>query len=93
VSHDAEVFDVDLLNPGRDRPYPREEALFAELQTLCTGSAFTDYVGVEYAVSAFEVLYFYPLADDWDFQRGEYHCVLYSLDGEVLTESVEGSGR
>ncbi len=55
----------------------------------CAGQAFTDYVGVPYQESEFEVTFLLPSADTWADGDREIACVVTSTE----PGSVRGSNR
>jgi hypothetical protein len=59
----------------------------------CAGESFTDYVGVPYDDSEFDVNFVFPNEDAWDRGDGEYICFLFTPRAADLTSSVRGSGR
>ena len=91
--HEGEVFAIGQLNADRDRDYPGDDAVSDEAVERCAGDLFTDYVGVAYADSEYDVFYIYPRRAQWNKTRGAYICIVYSLDGATLTDSVRGSNR
>lgn len=91
--HEGEVFAIGELNADRDRDYPGDEAASGEAIERCAGDLFTDFVGIAYADSEYDVFYIYPQRAQWNKTRGEYICIVYSLDGPTLTGSVRGSNR
>jgi hypothetical protein len=91
--HEGEVFAVGELNSDRDRDYPGDDAASDEAIGRCAGDLFTDFVGVPYAESEYDVFYIYPQRAQWNKTRGAYICIVYSLDGPTLRGSVRGSNR
>ena len=73
--------------------YPGDADLTAEIEALCTGSAFEDYTG-EHATATARLDYFflYPTEESWDFGDRGFTCMAVSADGSPLEDSVEGSG-
>lgn len=81
VPHDGEVFYIDELSGGADEAYPGDDAVFAELDAVCAGSAFSDYVGVAYEASVLDITYYYPTSESWAVGDRTFHCVAISVDG------------
>jgi hypothetical protein len=76
--HDAEVVGVGSLNPSGDRPYPDDDALFAEVEARCSGIALDE---------RFAILPIVPDERTWDGRTGRYVCVAVVIGGGT----VEGS--
>lgn len=86
--HDGEVYLVGQLADG---PYPGVDEVEAEVEALCIGDAFEEYVGTIYDDSELYAYSLYPLEKNWRIDH-EYTCIAY-LEGNQLTGSVEGSHR
>ncbi len=91
-SHDAEVYLVDEMTEEGD-DYPGRDAMDAEVDSACTGSAFEDYVGTSYRESIYEYDSLYPTEEGWELGDRGYVCLIITATGRPLTSSVEGSGR
>ena len=91
--HRGELFHEYEMNPDRDREYPGQDALFEELGTECTGEVWTDYVGLEYAQSEFEVYLVIPVELNWRLARGGASCFIVDANDGELTGSAQDSGR
>ena len=91
--HDSETFLLGNLNPDDTEEFPGDDAARQAVADVCSGQAFTDYVGTSYEASEFDVFYIYPERRAWGSTDGAYVCLVYSIDGRTLTESVRGSGR
>ena len=89
--HDAEVFLVDELAIDSDE-YPGVETVTTEVDAMCSGPAFEDYVGTAHADSELDTFLLYPTEQTWDDDRG-FVCMAITVDGSQLQDSVEGSGR
>jgi Domain of unknown function (DUF4190)/Septum formation len=91
--HDAELTFIGQLNPDGAAEYPGVSDVRAMVEQECTGESFTDYVGVAYDESEFDVNFVFPNDEAWDRGDGEYICFLYTPGGAELTSSMRGSGR
>jgi hypothetical protein len=91
-AHDDEVFAVGHLNEDGESPYPALEDLQRRIESLCTGAAFADYVGIDAAQSSYRVLFITPDAQAWRTTRGVYVCLIDG-GGQVLRGSARGTGR
>ena len=90
-SHTGEVFSLFDLDDG-DFPGTTEAQSIA--QTECTGSAFTDYIGIAYADSIYDVNFLVPTQQTWDaIDDREVVCIAVPLDGSPLTKSVKDSAE
>ena len=91
--HHAEAYHVGKLNPGRDRDYPGEGPVRRELEEICYGDSFEEYVGTPYEDSKIEVLYYFPRKAAWQIQGGAYSCVLIDPGFDRVTGSQRGSNK
>ena len=66
--------------------------MFREAATICADDPFTDYVGVEYDVSDYDVYVVVPVELAWKATDGGYECYVYDPTGDPIVGSVEGSG-
>jgi hypothetical protein len=80
-SHQAEVFAIDDLNPGRDRDFPGDSAMASEVESACV-DAFSDFVGWDYDQSELRATYLVPTRLNWK-RGGEYTCLVYDPAGDV----------
>lgn len=83
--HEAEVVLVGELNPDRDRPYPSDAELFAEIDRRCASlpAEITDRFGL------------LPVAPDeasWEPFAGRFLCVAIPYGGGTTVGSLAGSG-
>jgi hypothetical protein len=89
AAHGAEVIAVDQLD-GTE--YPGDDAVLGQIETLCL-DAFVDYVGVEYADSTLDAIYFYPTEASWALGDRLLLCSAATMDGSPLDAgSIAGSG-
>lgn len=91
--HRGELFHQYDMNPDRDRTYPGQSGAFDEAGEVCTGEAWTDYVGLEYQQSVFEVYVVIPDDLSWKLSRGEASCFVVDAGDGLLTEVAAGSER
>ncbi|MCP3935664.1 MAG: DUF4328 domain-containing protein [Actinomycetia bacterium] len=91
-AHQFEMIHVDGVNESTSRSHPGDAELFDELLEVCTGAVFTDYVGVEFDDSEFDVI---PLFTEIELSELLDHvhtgCVIDTF--EPVTGSVAGSNR
>ncbi|MCK0117678.1 DUF4190 domain-containing protein [Isoptericola sp. S6320L] len=87
--HGAEVIAVDQVEATE---YPGDDAMVSQIETLCL-DAFSEYIGVEYADSALEAVYFHPTQASWALGDRLLLCSAATMDGSPLEAgSVAGSG-
>jgi hypothetical protein len=91
--HRSELIHQYDMNPDRDRSYPGQDGAFTEAAKVCTGEVWTDYVGLEYDQSVYEVYVVIPVELNWKLNRGEASCFVVDADDGLLTDVVAGSGR
>jgi hypothetical protein len=84
--HQGEIYALPQLPDGA---FPGDEAVSQTAEEECAGQAFTDYVGVPYQESEFEVTFLLPSADTWADGDREIACVVTSTE----PGSVRGSNR
>jgi len=84
--HQAEIYALPQLPDGA---FPGDEALTETAQDECGGQAFTDYVGVPYERSEFEITFLQPSAETWADGDREIACLITSTE----PGSVRGSNR
>jgi hypothetical protein len=89
-AHDGEVFFRGELNPAEDRAYPGQDVLFAEAQAQCIAAPFTDYVGLDFQTSIYQVYTIVPDESSWDDDGGPFTCFIVDANGGQITGSVEG---
>lgn len=83
------VFDYPL---GADGDFPGAISVDGYATEQCI-ERFEAYVGAPYLDSELDVLIIAPDEDGWDDGDRRVACVLYHTDFELLTGSVEASGR
>ena len=84
--HQGEIYALPQLPDGA---FPGDAAVTQAAEEECLGQAFTDYVGVSYQESEFEVAPYLPNAESWAGGDREIVCVIASSD----PGSVRGSNR
>jgi hypothetical protein len=81
--HHGEVFHVLDFESPPDATYPGDAPISTLADQLCV-DAFADYVGVDFASSRLNFLYFYPSAETWAIGDRAVTCILYGSDPEEL---------
>lgn len=84
--HEGEIY---ALPQAPDGEYPGEAALQQTAQDRCIGSAYTDYVGLPYEQSEFEVTFLLPTEQSWGGGDREIACIVQNEE----SGSVRGSNR
>ena len=88
-SHDNEVIaNVDLTGsayPGRDQAENRASRICYD--------TFSDYVGISYEESIYDIGWFIPTEESWDVGDREVICFAYDLDLNKITGSINGIGE
>jgi hypothetical protein len=79
--HDAEVVATGRLNPGRDRAYPSDDELFAEIDRSCAAADLGDAGG-------FGLVPVAPNAASWEPFEGGYICLAVPFGGDLVTGSI-----
>jgi hypothetical protein len=88
-AHDLEVYAV-LTATVRDFPGP--EGMRELADQLCL-EQFETFVGLEYASSALDIVFFLPTEESWRQRRDrEVVCCVTHVDGRRLAGSAKGSG-
>jgi hypothetical protein len=81
-AHTAEVLLTGRLNPDQSRPYPSDDALFAEIGEHCRGlRAASDELG-------FGVLPVAPNESSWEPRGGRLLCLAIPYGGEPRAGSI-----
>jgi hypothetical protein len=86
--HSSEVVGVLELADG---DFPGLDAVVTQAEAGCL-EQFASYVGVEYAESTLNVVYFHPTEVSWTLGDRKVICGAGMMDGTPLTETVAGSG-
>jgi hypothetical protein len=81
--HHGEVFHVLDLESPPGATYPGDAPISTLADQLCI-EAFDDYVGVDFASSRLNFLYFYPSTETWAIGDRAVTCILYGSDPEEL---------
>jgi predicted small lipoprotein YifL len=84
--HEGEIY---ALPQAPDGEFPGEEAMQQTAQDQCVGSAYTDYVGLPYQQSEFEVTFLLPTEESWSNGDREIGCIVQNEE----PGSVRGSNR
>jgi len=75
--HQGEIYALPQLPDGE---FPGDEAVQQTAQEECGGQAFTDYVGVPFQQSEFEVTFLLPSAVTWADGDREIACLIASTE-------------
>ena len=88
-AHETEVVGIAFMPGGADAPYPGDSPAFDAGVTAC-GSAFLDYVGVDYYEQSTLVMTFDPPnATEWAVGYRRIVCLVTDYSGnKPLTRSV-----
>lgn len=86
--HDSEFFHSEILPEG---DYPGDEEIENTAIETCEGSAFTDFIGLEWYDSEFFAGYLYPVAEGW--AMGDREILCYVISDPSTTGTLEASGR
>lgn len=89
--HDGEVYLVADVSIDTEE-YPGEDALFAEIDAMCGGSGFEEYVRAPFGSGGLSYYYLFPVADGWDRGDREFVCIAINDDLSPLTGTVRGTG-
>lgn len=89
--HDVEISAVFDYPGGPDLEFPGTGAVDGYATDRCI-ERFEGYVGSDYLASTLDVLIVAPDEDGWDDGDRRIACVVYHVDFQDLTSSVEGSG-
>lgn len=87
--HEVEVFHVYTLDAAA---YPTDDEFFASVVTECL-EPFDTYVGIPYEASALDFSFYAPVEEAWDAGNNTVVCVLYELDGSLMTGSMRDAAR
>lgn len=88
--HENEVYVV--TNYVASSSYPGETEIWDFADQFCL-TAFDTFVGMAYEDSLLDFGYFYPSSEGWDDGDHGVTCVLYDLNGGMLTGSMRGAAR
>jgi hypothetical protein len=88
--HDSEVFHVEDLPEG---DFPGDASVGNSMEEICSGSAFEEFIGVDYRESEIYAAGLRPTQQSWEsFDDREILCYV-GTDGETVTESLAGANR
>lgn len=92
--HKLHVFEVYAAfeYPEESSTHPGTEALNSDGIAFCEGAAFTDYVGVDYLSSRYDVQYIVPDERSWQAGRQHIVCVLHEPGEQRTIGSARLSG-
>ncbi|HEY2811985.1 MAG TPA: septum formation family protein [Acidimicrobiales bacterium] len=88
--HQHEVFALEVEPSGPGAPYPGDDALGAFADDRCL-SAFTDYTGVDYQSSHYDIANARPDADAWGRGARSVICALHDDDFAEMVGSVRAT--
>ena len=86
--HDSEFFYSEILPEG---DFPGTESVNASAEEACFGQPFTDFVGVEFAVSEIYASFLTPIEAGWE--AGDREILCYVIGDPSTTGTLEASGR
>jgi len=87
--HDNEtIANVDLT--GDD--YPGREQVENRATQICY-EEFSDYVGISYEASIYDIGWLFPTEETWAAGDREVICFAYALDFSKITGSINGIGQ
>lgn len=86
--HAFEVYHISAIAGAE---YPGEDAVLVEVDQVCL-DAFADFVGLPYAESVIEVIYYYPTQSTWT-GRDDRSIICAASDGESTTGSLRDANR
>jgi hypothetical protein len=87
--HDNEVFAASDMASG---PFPGDLEFEIAFETICLAN-FATYVGAYYQDSEIWADMLVPLPEGWAEGDRRVTCYLYAPEGEIVTGSLQGSGR
>ena len=91
--HQGEVFHELTFESPPGATYPGDASVSALADQICV-DAFAGYVGIDFASSRLNFLYFYPSAETWSDGDRDVTCILYGSDPEeLLRGSVAGTAQ
>lgn len=85
--HDNEVFHLFDIADGS---FPGDTGVSESAVEGCLAQ-FDGYVGLDYASSVLDIRYLVPTSETWSDGDREVVCILYHLNNEKLTGSMQGS--
>lgn len=89
--HNGEVYAVPELPDG---DFPGEQVINDQVEQLCAGQAFQDYVGLPFQESEIYFRPYVPTAETWADGDREIVCILGNQDGSPLPAgSLRGANR
>ena len=87
--HDNEVIANEDLT-GSD--YPGQEQVENRASQICYDN-FSDYVGIAYEESIYDIGWLFPTAETWSAGDREVICFGYDLELNKITGSINGIGQ
>ncbi|QIK63486.1 hypothetical protein G7068_09955 [Leucobacter viscericola] len=87
--HDGQVTHVETLPDG---DYPGEEAISNQANTVCTGDAFTSFIGIPFTDSTLSGSFMYPQSVSWTVGDRDITCLVHEAEGKT-TGSLQGAAR
>lgn len=88
--HDSEFFHSHQMTGDE---YPGDGEIQTQADELCSGDAFTDFIGVSYEESETYVAHLSPTQESWE-QLDDREILCYvNVPGEKVTGTLEGSAR
>lgn len=92
--HQREVFFEAEFPAPNGAPFPGDVAMDEWSTELCY-TAFSDFVGLDYELSRYEIGFIHPTEATFEHEVGRHRrvaCVLFDLSGDELTGSAQNSG-
>lgn len=75
--HDSEAFAESTVSGDT---YPGDDALQAQAQSVCSGTAFARFIGIASADSTLQISYYLPTQDTWAGGDRRITCTVYQMD-------------
>ena len=89
-AHEGEVYATTTLSGSA---FPGEDVVYGDVLDLCEGSAFTDYVGIDYDDSEFWYGALAPSRAGWEAGARDVRCFAIRAEQARATGSVEDTDR
>jgi hypothetical protein len=86
--HDSEAYAAFTLKDG---DYPGDDAVQADADAGCSGTAFANFVGIASSDSTLQYSYYFPTQDSWAGGDREIMCTVYAVDDAGKPVKVTGT--
>lgn len=90
--HDGELFYSHIMDGEPGAEFPGDDVVGSEIERICMGEAFEDYVGVPYLESELWLSALFPIEGSWD-NLDDREILCFIVTEEFVTGSLEGSQR